>query len=65
MSPAITADLTVLLILVGKLGTEKGGGQFVHPLPILIAANRGLPVHGTRGIFLPQQAMIFLIVYSL
>jgi len=51
MSPAITADLTVLLILVGKLGTEKGGGQFVHPLPISIAANRDLPAHGGAWYF--------------
>ncbi len=51
MSPAITADLTVLLILVGKLGTEKGGGQFVRPLPILIAANRDLPAHGGAWYF--------------
>ena len=51
MSPYILVDLAVLLILIGKLGTEKGGGQFVRPLPMLIAANRDLPAHGGAWYF--------------
>jgi len=61
----LPADLAVLLILIGKLGTGAGWGQFVHPLPILIAANRGLPDHEGAWYLCRQQAMVFLIVYSL